>query len=57
MDQDEPQNRWTAKRRSALVLQILRGDVSVAEAARPHGVTVAEREDWRGERAAQPPSR
>jgi transposase-like protein len=47
MDQDEPQNRWTAKRRSALVLQILRGDVSVAEAARTHGVTVAELENWR----------
>ena len=47
MDQDETQNRWTAKRRSALVLQILRRGVSVAEAARPHGVTVAELEDWR----------
>ena len=47
MDQDEGQKRWTAKRRSALVLEILRGDCSVAEAARKHGLTVAELEEWR----------
>ena len=39
--------RWTAKRRAALVIDILRGDTSVAEAARKHGLTVAEIEDWR----------
>jgi len=39
--------RWTAKRRSALVLRILKGETSVAEAARQHGLTVAEVEDWR----------
>ncbi len=44
---DESQKRWTAKRRSTLVLEILRGDCSVAEAARKHGLTVAEIEDWR----------
>jgi transposase-like protein len=44
---DESAKRWTAKRRTALVLEILRGDTSVAEAARKHGVTVAELEDWR----------
>jgi transposase-like protein len=38
--------RWTAKRRVALVLSILRGETSVAEAARKHGLTVAEIEDW-----------
>ncbi len=47
MEQDETQKRWTAKRRSALVLEILRGDISVAEAARKHGLTVAELEEWR----------
>ncbi len=47
MDQDEGQKRWTAKRRSALVLEIIRGDISVAEAARKHGLTVADIEDWR----------
>ena len=44
---DEQLKRWTAKRRAALVMEILRGDTSVAEAARKHGVTVAEVEDWR----------
>ncbi len=38
--------RWTAKRRVALVLSIVRGETSVAEAARKHGLTVAEIEDW-----------
>ncbi len=45
--QDEQLKRWTAKRRAGLVMQILRGDTSVAEAARKHGLTVAELEDWR----------
>ena len=45
--QDEHLKRWTAKRRVALVLEILRGDTSVAEAARKHGLTVADIEDWR----------
>src|SRR3712207_1989163 len=45
--QDEHLKRWTAKRRAALVMEILRGDTSVAEAARKHGLTVAEVEDWR----------
>jgi transposase-like protein len=44
---DEQLKRWTAKRRVALVVDILRGDTSVAEAARKHGLTVAEVEDWR----------
>ena len=39
--------RWTTKRRSALVLQILRGETTAAEAARKHGLTVAEVEDWK----------
>jgi transposase-like protein len=43
----EPIERWTAKRRVALVLTIVKGETSVAEAARRHGLTVAEVEDWR----------
>ena len=43
----EPIERWTAKRRVALVVSILKGETSVAEAARMHGLTVAEVEDWR----------
>jgi transposase-like protein len=44
---DEQLKRWTAKRRVALVLDILRGDTSVAEAARTHALTVAEIEAWK----------
>ena len=44
---DQPIKRWTAKRRSALVMTILRGETSVQEAARKHGLTVAEVEQWR----------
>lgn len=40
--------RWTAKQPLALVLSLLKGETSVAEAARQHGLTVAEVEDWRG---------
>ena len=43
----EPIERWTAKRRVALVVSILKGETSIAEAARAHGLTVAEVEDWR----------
>ncbi len=46
-EHDEIRKRWTAKRRVALIVEILRGDTSVAEAARKHGLTVAELEDWR----------
>ncbi len=41
----DPIERWTAKRRVTLVVSILKGETSVAEAARTHGLTVAE--DWR----------
>jgi len=46
---ETPENvqRWTAKRRSALVLSIIKGETSVAEAARKHGLTAAEVERWR----------
>jgi len=43
---DTPQ-RWTAKRRAALVLSIVKGETSVQAAARKHGLTVAEIEEWR----------
>ena len=42
----EPVERWTAKRRAALVLAILKGETTTAEAARQHGLTVAEIESW-----------
>src|SRR6185295_18714970 len=43
----DPIERWTAKRRVVLVVSILKGETSVAEAARTHGLTVAEVDDWR----------
>lgn len=43
----EEVQRWTAKRRVALVLGLLRSETTVAEAARKHGITVAEIEQWR----------
>lgn len=45
--EDSDVKRWTAKRRVALVLEILRGDTSSQEAARKHGLTVAEIEEWK----------
>lgn len=46
-DFGEDFQRWTAKRRSALVLSIVRGETSTQEAARKHGLTVAEVEAWK----------
>src|SRR5829696_7977614 len=43
----ETPQRWTARRRAALVLSLLRGETSAAEAARKHGLTVAQVEEWR----------
>ena len=43
----ESPQRWMAKRRVALVVSILKGETSVAAAARKHGLTVAEVEEWR----------
>jgi transposase-like protein len=39
--------RWTAHRRAALVLSILRGETSAQEAARKHDLTVAAVEEWK----------
>jgi len=45
-DKDDAQ-RWTTKRKAALVLGIVKGETSIQEAARQHGLTVAEIEDWK----------
>jgi len=39
MSEEIPEDvqRWTSKRRAALVLSILKGETSVQEAARKHG--------------------
>jgi transposase-like protein len=43
----EEVQRWTAKRRVALVMSLLKGETTAAEAARRHGLKVAEVEAWR----------
>ncbi len=46
-DSPESPQRWTAKRRATLILSILKGETSAQAAARKHGLTVAEVEEWR----------
>ena len=43
----EEVQRWTAKRRAALVLSLLKGETTAVDAARRHGLKVAEVEEWR----------
>lgn len=46
LEKDDIQ-RWTTKRKAALVLSIIKGETSTQQAARQHGITVAELEDWK----------
>ena len=43
----EEAQRWTTKRKAALVLSVVKGETSIQEAARKHGLTVAEMENWK----------
>lgn len=43
---DEEVKRWTARRKSALVLEIIQGKTTVAEASRAYDLTPAEVEGW-----------
>lgn len=45
-DDGQSIQRWTAKQCVALVLRVVRGECAVVEAARRHGLTVAEVEAW-----------
>ncbi len=45
-DAESPQ-RWTAKRKAALIIDILQGKTTAAEAARQHALTLAEIEQWK----------
>lgn len=38
--------RWTAKRKAAVCLEIIKGKTTAAEVARLHGLTVADVEGW-----------
>lgn len=46
MDDNHPIKRWTAKRKSSLVMDIFKGKTTVAEVARQHDLTVSEVEQW-----------
>jgi transposase-like protein len=46
-EQGNEVQRWTAKRRAALVMSLLKGETTAVEAAHPHGLKVAEVEEWR----------
>ena len=43
---DEEIKRWTARRKTALVLEIIQGKTTVAEASRAHDLPISEIEDW-----------
>ena len=39
--------RWTTKKKTAVIMSILKGETSLAEAARKHGLTINQLEDWK----------
>ena len=43
---NEENKRWSAKRKSALVLEIIQGKTTVAEASRQFDLTPSELESW-----------
>jgi hypothetical protein len=47
MASPEEVQRWTARRRIALVLSVLKGETAVEEVARRHALSVSEVEDWK----------
>lgn len=46
IEMDEEIKRWTAKRKSALVMEIIQGKKTVAEASRQFDLAPSEIEDW-----------
>jgi transposase-like protein len=46
IDMDEEIKRWTARRKSALVLEIIQGKTTVAQASRQYDLRPAEVEEW-----------
>ena len=45
----EPIQRWTAKRKAAVILEIIKGTTTPAQVARQHDLTVAEVDKWQAE--------
>jgi len=46
LEMDEEIKRWTARRKSALVMEIIQGTTTVAEASRQYDLQPSEIEDW-----------
>ncbi|WP_245216466.1 DUF1153 domain-containing protein [Sagittula salina] len=46
MTMDDSIKRWTAKRKTALVIEIIQGKTTVAKASRSFGLTPSEIEGW-----------
>ncbi|MBF6618035.1 MAG: DUF1153 domain-containing protein [Candidimonas sp.] len=46
MQMEDEIKRWTAKRKSALVLDIIQGKTTVAEASRAYDLSPSEIENW-----------
>lgn len=46
IEMTEEIKRWTAKRKSALVLDIIKGKTTVSEASRQYDLSPSEVEDW-----------
>jgi transposase-like protein len=46
METDEEIKRWTVRRTSALVMEIIQGTATVAEASRQYDLRPSEVEDW-----------
>ena len=46
MKDQEEVKRWTAKRKSALVLEIIQGKTTVSEASRAYDLMPSEIESW-----------
>ena len=44
---DDKIKRWTAKRKSALVIEIIQGKTTVSEASRSYDLSPSEIEGWR----------
>ena len=49
----EEVQRWTAKRKAAVVLDLIAGKTTTAEVARSHGLTLSEVEQWKTDFIAQ----
>lgn len=45
-DQTPEYQRWTAKRKAAVVLEVLKGQVTSVDACRKYGIKQSELEEW-----------